>query len=101
MDYRLLSIRPVRTLKRLAVACLIILTSMQLAVRNYYDDAEGFQLTIRIRLLLPGRSLFNKWNMRALSLLIYCICLLFLIQKPFLKKLLPKAQQNLEPCLNR
>ena len=70
MDYRLLSTRLALILKKRVVACLIILTSMVPAVRNYCDDAEGFQLTILIRLLLPGRSLFNKWNMRDWPLLI-------------------------------
>ena len=41
------------------------LISMAQAVRNYYDDEEGFQLITQIQSLLPGRSLFKKWNMKA------------------------------------
>ncbi len=50
-------------------------------------EKEGFRLTTLIPLPQHGRSLFNRWNRRVWLPLICCACLLFSIQKLFLKKL--------------
>src|SRR5436190_650935 len=94
MDCRLRLTRRVPTLKRHVVGCLDISTFMACAERNYYNDEEGFRLTIPILLLPPGRSLFSAWSKRVMLLLIYCVCSLFSIQKLFLKRLLFWEQQN-------
>src|SRR6266496_438194 len=101
MDCRLLLTRPVPISKRHVVGCLDISTFMACAERNYYNDEEGFRLTIPILLLPPGRSLFSAWSKRVLLLLIYCVYSLFSIQKLFLKRSLFWAQQDLVRHLQR
>src|SRR5260370_23310809 len=95
MVCRLLLTRLARILKRHAVGYLNISSYMVRVVRNWSCEEGGFRLTIPSRLLAPGRSLFSRWNRRAVLLLIYCACLLFFIQKLSLKKSLSLVLSNL------